>query len=82
MCSPMGITAMMQSKNNIITMKEIRAAGGCATGVRSFFKRYSLDFKAFLKNGISADVLLATGDALAVDVVNRVISNGGNNNGE
>ncbi|MGU9776200.1 hypothetical protein ACV3J7_07330 [Salmonella enterica] len=62
---------MKQSKNNVITMAQIRAAGGCAAGVRAFFHRYDLDFRDFMENGIAADALLATGDALAVDVVNK-----------
>ncbi|EBC4877323.1 hypothetical protein C2W27_14345 [Salmonella enterica] len=62
---------MKQSKNSVITMAQIRAAGGCASGVRAFFSRYGLDFRAFMANGIEAETLLATGDALAVDVVTK-----------
>lgn len=69
----MVITAMKQYENKIITLDDIRAAGGCAPGARAFFRRYNLDFKSFLKNGIRAADLLNTGDALAVDVVNRAI---------
>jgi hypothetical protein len=41
----------------------------CALGQRSFFEHYGLDFRDFLKNGIDAETLLATGDANAKLVV-------------
>ncbi|MFB5082471.1 hypothetical protein [Raoultella sp. C349492] len=54
----------------LITMEDIRAGGGCAPGLRAFFSRYNLDLKAFIRDGgIDADTLLATGDALAIQVV-------------
>ncbi|NCG53843.1 hypothetical protein [Serratia fonticola] len=54
----------------LITMEHIRAANGCAWGLRTFFARYGLDVKAFIANGgIESDLLLATGDALAIRVV-------------
>ncbi|EJT5136808.1 hypothetical protein N3B88_006487, partial [Pseudomonas aeruginosa] len=36
---------------------------------REFFKRHGLDWMAFLRDGIEADVLVATGDALALKLV-------------
>lgn len=53
----------------IITITDIRAAGHCVRGAREWFERHGLDFRAFLKDGISADELLATGDGLAVEVI-------------
>lgn len=70
---------MKQSKSSIITMAQIRAAGGCASGVRAFFTRYGLDFRDFMENGIEAGALLATGDALAVDVVIKTFAQGADN---
>lgn len=56
----------------LITMEHIRAAGGCAWGLRSFFTRYNLDVEAFIANGgIESDLLMATGDALAIRVVEQ-----------
>lgn len=55
----------------IITMQHVRANGHCAKGTRTWFARHDLDFKAFLKDGIDADVLLAIGDALALAVVEK-----------
>ena len=54
----------------LITMEHIRAGGGCAWGVRTFFARHHLDLQAFLRDGgIDSQTLLATGDALAIRVV-------------
>ncbi|XKM14232.1 hypothetical protein RCS94_03445 [Orbaceae bacterium ac157xtp] len=60
-----------------ITMKHIRAAGGCAWGLREFFSRYNLDLKAFITNGyIESDKLLATNDELAIRVVEKAMNKG------
>lgn len=59
----------------IVTMEHMRAVrwgsrrGYCSTGVESFFERYGLDFTDFLHNGITADKLRATGNALALRAV-------------
>lgn len=51
-------------------MEHIRAGGGCAWGLRTFFARYSLDLQAFIRDGgIDSEVLAATGDALAIQIV-------------
>lgn len=42
----------------------------CAWGLRHWWRLQGLDFADFLKNGISADRLLATGDDLARAAVN------------
>ncbi|CEH99163.1 hypothetical protein PAMH19_0375 [Pseudomonas aeruginosa] len=43
--------------------------GYCHRQARDFFKRHGLDWMAFLRDGIEADVLVATGDALALKLV-------------
>lgn len=53
----------------IITMRDIRAAKMCSRGTRAFFQRHGLDWSAFLKNGIPAEKLAATGDPMALQVV-------------
>lgn len=53
----------------IVTMNDITLAGYCALGARRWFEHYDLDFRAFLNNGITAEALLATGDAMAERVV-------------
>lgn len=64
-----------------ITITDIRAAGHCVAGARGWFRTYDLDFRDFLKNGIDAEVLLATGDALAEQVVERKIERESNGQG-
>lgn len=43
--------------------------GYCHSQSRAFFARHNLDWQGFLARGIEADLLLATGDALAVALV-------------
>lgn len=52
-----------------ITISDIRSAGHCAKGVKSWFERHDLDFKDFLKNGIDEELFLQSGDALAARIV-------------
>lgn len=52
-----------------VTMRHIREAKLCAGGARAFFARYRLDWGRFLREGIPADELEATGDALTAGVV-------------
>lgn len=56
-----------------ITITDIRNAGHCVAGARAWFRSYDLDFRGFLKNGIDSEVLLATGDGLAEQVIQRKI---------
>ena len=53
----------------IITFDDLARAGYCASGARRWFEANNLDFRAFIANGIDADVLLATGDTMAERVV-------------
>ena len=54
----------------LITMANIRAGGGCAWGLRTFFARYNLDLQAFIRDGgIDSELLAGTGDALAIQIV-------------
>lgn len=57
--------------NELVTISDIRAAGHCVKGAKSWFEYHELDFKAFLREGIEAEILLATNDQFAIDVVNR-----------
>ena len=52
-----------------IYMSDLRKAKMCAKGTRAFFLAHGLDFQDFLKNGIDAELLLATNDAMAKQVV-------------
>lgn len=44
-------------------------SGFCRKGGRRFFKRYGLDWSAFIHHGINASVLISTDDALALALV-------------
>lgn len=60
----------------IITINHIRAYGYCAKGARTFFNNHHLSWHDFLKNGIDAELLLATGNALAIALVDDVKAKG------
>ena len=49
----------------MVTMAHARQARMCARGVRAFAKRHGLDYSRFLREGIPAEQLRATGDAMA-----------------
>ena len=49
-----------------VRMEHLRRLGYCSAGVRSFFQRNSLDYAAFLRDGIDADTLRKTGDGMAL----------------
>ena len=61
----------MSDSDDRITVGDIRAAGHCVAGARRWFSGYGLNFATFLREGISVDEFLATGDQLAQDVVKR-----------
>ena len=52
-----------------VTIDDLCAVGLCVNGTRVWFARHNLDFRAFLRDGCTADTLLATGDAMALRVV-------------
>lgn len=53
----------------IIRVGDIRASGICLQGARGWFRRQGLDWQMFLAQGLAAEVLAATGDALALRVI-------------
>lgn len=52
-----------------ISIDHVRAVGLCVNGTRTWFARHDLDFRAFLRDGVDAQTLLRTGDAMAQRVV-------------
>jgi hypothetical protein len=48
--------------------RDLRAARICFGGARPWFRRHGLDWQTFVANGIEAERLEATGDALAFRV--------------
>ena len=60
----------------IVTMKHVRTVpyfhrrpGICLPAVRAWCARQGIDFRAFVREGIPAETLLATGDGVAEAVV-------------
>lgn len=56
----------------LITINHIRTYGYCAKGARAFFEQHNLDWQDFLKHGIASEKLLATDNALAIELVKKV----------
>jgi hypothetical protein len=52
----------------VVTMKHMRQAKYCRRGVMAFFKRHGFDWSSFLRDGIDANKLKNTGDAMAIKV--------------
>lgn len=52
-----------------IYISDIRAAGHCVKGIKSWFDAHDLDFRRFLQEGIEETTFIESGDALAVRVV-------------
>lgn len=52
----------------MVRMEHIRAARQCSRGARAFFARHGLDWERFLREGLPADVIEATGDDMALQV--------------
>lgn len=52
-----------------VTMSHLQRCGFCARGARRWFEGQNLDFRDFLKRGIDAETLRATGDARALAAV-------------
>ena len=52
-----------------VTIADFRAAGICPRARDLFFVPHGLDWRAFVREGIPAEELLATGDARAAQVV-------------
>jgi folate-binding Fe-S cluster repair protein YgfZ len=53
----------------VVTMEDIRDTLFCARSARPWFRLHGIDFDSFLDGKITADILLATGDGLAIQVV-------------
>jgi len=59
----------MTAPKTIVTVQDLRAAKLCFQGSRPWLARHGLSWQSFLANGIDAETLEATGDALALRVV-------------
>jgi hypothetical protein len=52
-----------------IYMRHIRQAKRCKSGTQNWWVKHGLDWRDFVKNGIAGEVLVATGDPMALEVV-------------
>lgn len=55
----------------LITIDDVRKAGFCVVGARSWFAAHGIPFNQFIKDGIDSDELIARGDDMARTVVER-----------
>lgn len=53
----------------LVTINHLRAAGMCARAARPWFASKGLSWSQFISEGCDAEVIRATGDALALKVV-------------
>lgn len=53
----------------VLTMSDVRAAKMCSRGTRIWFVKQGFDYADFLKNGIDAEKFIATGDPMALQIV-------------
>jgi len=56
----------------IVYIKDAVELGYCIKGIKEFCKRHNIDFRNFVTHGIDADVLVKTGDAMALRVVEHI----------
>lgn len=61
----------MTDKTIIVKMADIRSAKMCSGGTRDFFKRHGMDWNKFLAEGLPEEQFIATGDAMAMQVVEK-----------
>lgn len=57
-----------------ITMTDVIAAGHCVAGAKAWATKYNLEWRDFLRGGIPAEDMMATGDAQGIQVVERTIA--------
>jgi hypothetical protein len=58
----------------IVNITHARRLKYCSRGIRAFCRRYDIDFLQFVREGLDAEVFIATNDAQAlrmVDVARR-----------
>lgn len=56
----------------IVLRTDLDELGYCARGARRWFARMGLDWSDFVMCGIDAEILLATGDAMALRLVEHI----------
>ena len=64
----LGISRLQAGEQVKVTMRHMRRLNYCSSGVRRFFAEHGLDYGQFLREGIPAEELMKTGDAMAIRV--------------
>lgn len=62
----------MASNVITITPTDLLLVGYCALGARLWFRKAGLDWDKFLRQGLSSDEIEATGDAMAIALVDKI----------
>ena len=55
----------------IITTKHLQPVGYCARGARRWFEVHGLDWSKFVFEGLPEEVIIATGDPMAIKLVEQ-----------
>lgn len=55
----------------IVKHEHMRHLNYCNKGARPWFEKHGLDWSKFVTEGLPEELLLATGDAMAIRVVER-----------
>lgn len=63
---------MILDSEIIITVSDAREVGGCVNGWKMFVEIHGYNWKDAVRNGLTAEQLLATNDAMAENLVNYV----------
>ena len=53
----------------VVKVEHCRRLGYCARGMREFFLLHGMDWSSFVRDGVPADALAATGDDMALAAV-------------
>jgi hypothetical protein len=53
----------------ILTTKDLQPMGYCARGARRWFEQHGLDWSKFVFEGLPEEVIIATGDPMAIAAV-------------
>ena len=63
----------------IVYINDAVEIGYCVKGIKEFCNNHGINFKDMVKNGIDAEVLIKTGDAMALKVVEQAAKRGDGN---
>lgn len=66
----------------MVIYADVRACQFCSKGAREWFKRFGFDYLDFVKNGLAAETLLATGDPFALRAIEQAKKRVGADNGK